>query len=103
MKPADNMGAGRPDKLSHGCVCGEPGALGVVHRQDGPCYMAEPVAWGMPSVTGEILDVITPAEHDRFEGRYTVPLYAVPVHAPPQPSALAVRWRNLVRAIRGLP
>jgi hypothetical protein len=30
------------------CCCGEPDAPGVVHRTDGPCYMAErqePVAW----------------------------------------------------------
>jgi hypothetical protein len=25
------------------CCCGEPSAPGIVHRTDGPCYMAEPV------------------------------------------------------------
>lgn len=25
------------------CCCGDPAAAGVVHRRDGPCYMAEPV------------------------------------------------------------
>lgn len=23
------------------CACGEPSATGVVHRQDGPCYLCE--------------------------------------------------------------
>lgn len=27
------------------CCCGEPTASEVVHRQDGPCYMAEPGYW----------------------------------------------------------
>lgn len=35
----------------------------------------EPAAWGMPRRDGAILDVITPEEHDRVEGAYTVPLY----------------------------
>ena len=35
----------------------------------------EPVAWGMPRPDGQILDVITPEEHARVEGAYTVPLY----------------------------
>jgi len=34
----------------------------------------EPVAWGMET-DGLIYDVICPAEHDREEGSYTVPLY----------------------------
>ena len=34
----------------------------------------QPVAWGMEK-DGVILDVICPAEHDREEGSYTVPLY----------------------------
>jgi hypothetical protein len=35
----------------------------------------EPVAWGMEQPDGEILDVISPEEHARLEGGYTVPLY----------------------------
>ena len=35
----------------------------------------EPVAWGMAQPDGEILDVISPEEHARLEGGYTVPLY----------------------------
>jgi hypothetical protein len=35
----------------------------------------EPVAWGMPRRDGQIVDVITPEEHERVEGGYTVPLY----------------------------
>ena len=37
----------------------------------------EPVAWGMKK-DGIILDVISPDEHDREEGGYTVPLYTTP-------------------------
>jgi len=37
----------------------------------------EPVAWGMEK-DGVILDVICPAEHEREEGSYTVPLYTTP-------------------------
>ena len=37
----------------------------------------EPVAWGMEK-DGVILDVISPDEHDREEGGYTVPLYKIP-------------------------
>ena len=38
----------------------------------------KPVAWGMEQSDGEILDVITPEEHARLEGGYTVPLYRHP-------------------------
>jgi hypothetical protein len=38
----------------------------------------KPIAWGMPRPDGTILDCITPAEHARCEGGYTVPLYAAP-------------------------
>jgi hypothetical protein len=34
----------------------------------------EPVAWGMKK-NGVIFDVICPAEHEREEGEYTIPLY----------------------------
>jgi len=37
----------------------------------------EPVAWGMGK-DGVILDVICPAEHEREEGEYTIPLYTHP-------------------------
>jgi hypothetical protein len=39
----------------------------------------EPVAWGyrLPE-DGRIIDCITPEEHARYEGEYTVPLYAAP-------------------------
>lgn len=40
----------------------------------------KPVAWGMrDKETGEIVDSICPAEHDREPGSYTVPLYEGPV------------------------
>lgn len=39
----------------------------------------EPVAWGMPSAAGGfVVDCITPEEHARIEGGYTVPLYTSP-------------------------
>ena len=34
----------------------------------------KPVAWGMEK-DGVIVDVICPAEHERLEGAYTIPLY----------------------------
>jgi hypothetical protein len=39
---------------------------------------SEPVAWGMQNADGQITDVITPEEHDRIEGDYTIPLYTAP-------------------------
>ena len=39
----------------------------------------EPVAWGMTWKDGEIYDVISPAQHAKEEGDYTIPLYAHPV------------------------
>lgn len=44
----------------------------------------EPVAWAMPKGDGTFIDVITPAEHAREEGSYTVPLFARPVAQQPQ-------------------
>ncbi len=38
----------------------------------------QPVAWGMLDHMGEIYDVISPTEHLRLPGHYTVPLYARP-------------------------
>ena len=38
----------------------------------------KPVAWGMEGKDGFIFDVICPAEHEREEGGYTVPLYTTP-------------------------
>jgi hypothetical protein len=37
----------------------------------------KPVAWGMET-NGLIYDVICPAEHEREEGSYKVPLYTTP-------------------------
>ena len=58
-------------------------ATGVTDGTDGRKYSTvfpyEPVAWGMPSAgEGHIVDVITPEEHARVEGGYTVPLYTAP-------------------------
>ena len=41
-----------------------------------------PVAWGMKK-DGVILDVICPAEHEREEGEYTIPLYTTPQQRKP--------------------
>jgi hypothetical protein len=38
----------------------------------------QPIAWGMPRPDGTIIDCITPEEHARMPGQYTVPLYAAP-------------------------
>ena len=40
----------------------------------------KPVAWGMTWKDGEIYDVISPAQHAKEEGDYTVPLYTHPVN-----------------------
>jgi hypothetical protein len=37
-----------------------------------------PVAWGMLDKDGGIYDSISPEEHDREEGAYTIPLYTHP-------------------------
>ena len=50
----------------------------------------EPVAWAMPKGDGTFIDVITPAEHAREEGSYTVPLFAHPVAQQPQAEAVPV-------------
>jgi hypothetical protein len=35
----------------------------------------EPAAWGLEHPNGDIIDVITPEEHAKKEGQYTVALY----------------------------
>ena len=46
----------------------------------------EPKVWGLPNANGDILDVISPEEHERLEGGYTVALYT----KPPQRKQLTV-------------
>ena len=36
-----------------------------------------PIAWAMPRTDGLVFDVICPKEHERYEGAYTLPLYAL--------------------------
>jgi hypothetical protein len=43
----------------------------------------EPVAWGMRDMNGTIYDCISPQEHAREEGSYTVPLYTAPPQRQP--------------------
>ena len=38
----------------------------------------EPAAWGMLGRDGQIIDCITPADHDSLESGYTIPLYRRP-------------------------
>ncbi len=38
----------------------------------------KPVAWAIPRPDGLLLDIITPEEHESYEGEYTVPLYTAP-------------------------
>jgi hypothetical protein len=39
----------------------------------------EPVAWAMKDKDGNFYDCISPEEHGRHEGSYTIPLYTHPV------------------------
>ena len=55
----------------------------------------EPVAWGM-MLDGKIYDCITPEEHDRKEGKYTIPLYTQP-----QPKAEPLTEEEIIDAVRG--
>lgn len=59
----------------------------------------EPVAWAMPKGDGTFIDVITPAEHAREEGSYTVPLFAHPVAQQPQVEAVSDDLRDRLVAI----
>lgn len=38
----------------------------------------KPVCWGWPDANGKIMDCIGPEGHAKYEGEYTVPLYAAP-------------------------
>jgi hypothetical protein len=49
-------------------------ALSIIRKM----MQAKPVAWAIQSDDGLVLDVITPEEHDSYEGEYTLPLYAAP-------------------------
>jgi len=63
--------------LIHGWF-GEPPPEGtLLYTQPQLETKNEPVAWGMEK-DGVILDVICPAEHEREEGEYTIPLYTTP-------------------------
>lgn len=55
----------------------------------------EPVAWAMPKGDGTFIDVITPAEHARDEGSYTVPLFAHPIAQQPQAEAVPMKTRRV--------
>lgn len=65
------------------CCCGEPTTPGFVHRQDGPCYKAEPVAWMVYSLDGQSV-CITDNPADFTDQHRALPLYT----APPQRKAL---------------
>lgn len=75
-------------------TCTPPRALALAEQQEGgvcarcgglvfdpviPQKQQEPVAWGMMNDDGAIYDVITPEEHARCEGEYSVPLYVAPL------------------------
>jgi hypothetical protein len=42
----------------------------------------EPVSWALQEEDGQVYDCICNEEHDRHEGRYTVPLYTTPQQRP---------------------
>ena len=62
----------------------------------------EPVAWAMPKGDGTFIDVITPAEHARDEGSYTVPLFAHPVAQQPQAKPHKPLFADLIAQHPGL-
>jgi hypothetical protein len=41
----------------------------------------QPIGWGMLSKDGCIYDIISPEEHAKVEGEYTVPLYTHPLRS----------------------
>jgi hypothetical protein len=57
-----------------------PLARAVLAAQPKP----KPVAWAMPRPDGLVLDVITPEEHESYEGEYTEALYAAQPAPVPQ-------------------
>jgi hypothetical protein len=60
-----------------------------------------PVAWGMEK-DGVIFDVISPDEHDREEGGYTVPLYTTPqpkLETKDEPVQLTIK--DFVKVVEG--
>jgi len=58
----------------------------------------EPAAWGMEHPDGDIIDVITPEEHAREEGGYTVALYREP-----QPKREPLTDEQITEGWRALP
>ena len=50
----------------------------------------EPIAWGIQSKYGSIVDCISRRSHDQFEGHYTVPLYTAPVAPKEMPGHVVV-------------
>ena len=61
----------------------------------------QPVAWAMRRPDGLVLDVITPKEHARHAGEYTMPLYAsppAPVPAPLTEEQIDAMWREPMSA-----
>ena len=58
----------------------------------------EPVAWGMLDKDGGIYDSISPEEHDREEGAYTIPLYAHPAKTLTDEEIIAISNGCLVGA-----
>ena len=67
---------GRNDATGE-CVCGEPSAPGIVHRKDGPCYHAEPVAW-MVYTEGGASAYVTDNPRDLIGAYRALPLYTAP-------------------------
>jgi hypothetical protein len=57
----------------------------------------EPVAWGMLDKDGGIYDSISPEEHDREEGAYTIPLYTHPAKTPTDEEILREAYYILMR------
>jgi hypothetical protein len=54
--------------------------------------MNEPVAWGYISADGGIYDCISPEEHEKAEGSYTIPLYTHPAKTEDEPNWKEMYW-----------
>jgi hypothetical protein len=54
----------------------------------------EPVAWGLMDDHGEVYDCVSPRAHEKYGGRYTVPLYTTPPAQPAQRQPLTDEQRR---------
>jgi hypothetical protein len=70
--------AQQAEDVLRGCLEHPDAADAIAALQAALAEPDQPIAWGMPTKDGYIVDVICPEEHARMPGEYTVPLYAAP-------------------------